>query len=107
MTLMFSSFDRNPLILRLYGKAEVIHPRDSMWKEFCSLFDNYVGARQFFRLKIDLVLTSCGFSVPFYEYQGERDLLIKDANKRRQEGIKKYWKEYNQISLDGKPTNIL
>ena len=78
MTLMFCSFASKPLILRLYGKAEVIHPRDSNWKELCSLFDEYVGARQLFQLKIDLVLTSCGFAVPFFEYRGERELLIKD-----------------------------
>jgi hypothetical protein len=107
MTIMLCSFAKQPLILRLYGKANVIHPRDNNWKELSNLFDEYVGARQFFQLNLELVLTSCGHAVPFFEYQGERDLLEKSANKRGRDGIEEYWKEKNQISLDGKPTNIL
>ena len=107
MTLMFCSFAKQPLILRLYGKADVIHPRDNTWNELISLFDDYIGARQLFQLNIELVLTSCGFGVPFFEYRGERESLIKWAKNRRRDGIEEYWKEKNQISLDGKPTNIL
>ena len=107
MTIMFCSFKKQPLILRLYGKANVIHPRDNEWKELSSLFDEYVGARQFFQLNLELVLTSCGHAVPFFEYRGERDLLRKSAERRGQAGIEEYWREKNQISLDGKPTNIL
>ena len=107
MTVMFCSFAKKPLILKLYGKAEVIHPRDKKWEELSECFDEYVGARQFFRLDIDFVLTSCGHGVPLFEYEGERDLLIKWANKRGREGVERYWREKNQTSLDGKPTNIM
>ena len=107
MTLMFCSFAKQPLILRLYGQANVIHSRDSGWKELSSLFDEYVGARQFFQLNIELVQTSCGFGVPFFEFRDERESMIKWANSRGRDGIEEWWKEKNQISLDGKPTNIL
>lgn len=107
MTIMFCSFEKMPLILRLYGQAEVVHPRDGKWKELISLFDEQIGARQVFQLNLDFVLTSCGHAVPFFKYQGERDLLKKGAEKRGQTGIEAYWKDHNQISLDGKPTNIL
>ena len=33
MTIMFCSFDKQPLILRLYGEAEVYHTRDARWDE--------------------------------------------------------------------------
>jgi len=107
MTIMFCSFDKDPLILRLYGTAKVIHPRDKEWEELGKLFDEFVGARQYFELNINLVQTSCGFGVPFYDYKGEREALLIDAKRRGREGIKKYWKDKNQISLDGKQTNIL
>jgi hypothetical protein len=107
MTIMFCSFSKRPLILRLYGKSEVLHPRDGKWKEFSGLFDEHVGARQFFQLNIELVLTSCGHSIPYYDYLGERDELKNWSEKRGREGIMEYWKEVNQVSLDGKPTNIL
>ncbi len=75
MTLMFCSFTKKPLILRLYGQAAVIHHGDSQWAELLHLFDEYAGARQIFQLSIDLVQTSCGFAVPFFEYGGERELV--------------------------------
>jgi hypothetical protein len=107
MTLMFCSFERQPLILRLYGQARVVHSGDSEWEELSSLFDEYVSARQFLELSVELVQASCGFGVPFFEFVGEREAALKWANNRGREGIKAYWREKNQTSLDGKPTNIL
>ncbi|PID64269.1 MAG: pyridoxamine 5'-phosphate oxidase [Gammaproteobacteria bacterium] len=65
MTLMFCSFDKQPLILRLYGTATAIHPKDSDWPQYDGLFPDYRGARQIFLLSIELVQTSCGFAVPY------------------------------------------
>jgi len=107
MTLMFCSFDKEPMIMRIYGQAEVVHPRDKQWKEFSRLFPEYNATRQFFSLDVDLVQTSCGFSVPFFEYQGEREQLLEWSEKKGKEGIESFWKERNQVSLDGLPTNIL
>jgi hypothetical protein len=38
MTLMLCSFKGKPLILRVYGKAGVIHSRDEEWMEWITLF---------------------------------------------------------------------
>ncbi len=58
MTIMFNSFDKSPLILKLYGEATVIHDKDERWEEMSSHFDEFIGARQFFEMKVELVLTS-------------------------------------------------
>jgi len=107
MTIMFNSFDKTPMILKLYGKAKVIHKNDSRWEEMASYFDDFVGMRQFFELDVSLVLTSCGYAVPLYEYQGERNTLIKWSQKKGIEGIEAYWKEKNILTLDAKPTQII
>jgi len=107
MTVMFCSFDKQPLILRLYGQACAIHPRDSYWSELVALFPSYAGARQIFELDIELVQTSCGYAVPFYELAGERSTLNTWAEKIGEEGIAEYWREKNTKSLDGKDTGIL
>lgn len=107
MTIMFCSFGRQPLILRLYGLAQVIHPRDAGWNKLIMQFDDHVGARQIFRLAVDLVQTSCGYAVPHCDYQGERITLAKWADKRGREGVQAYWAEKNTLSLDGKDTGIL
>jgi hypothetical protein len=107
MTLMFCSFGPQPLILRLYGQAQVTHPRDPGWPQLSALFPTFSGARQVFELELDLVQTSCGFAVPYYDFKGERPTLRNWADKRGAEGIRQYWTDRNQISLDGKATGIL
>lgn len=106
ITIMFCSFEEHPMILRLYGRGRVIHPRDSAWAEFTGLFPEKIGARQIFDITIELVQTSCGFQVPLYEYKSERNLLDQWVENKGRAGIEQYWKEKNKMSLDGKPTGI-
>lgn len=106
MTIMFAAFEGAPMILRLYGSARAIHQRDPEWNQLYSYFAVTPGARQIFDLQVDLVQTSCGMAVPFFDYVGEREQLKNWAINKGETGIKSYWKEKNQLSLDGKPTGI-
>jgi hypothetical protein len=106
MTVMFCSFDKQPLIMRLYGTARVIHSRDKAWAELFSQFPDYTGARQIFVQDIQMVQTSCGFAVPYFEFTGQRPTLDKWAINKGRDGIEQYWKDKNTRSLDGKPTGI-
>lgn len=106
MTVMFCSFDKQPLIMRLFGLATVIHPRDARWAELSALFPAHPGARQVFVLALELVLTSCGYGVPYYRLEGERPTLTKWAENRGEAGIRDYWAEKNTKSIDGKDTGI-
>lgn len=107
MTIMFCSFEEAPLILRLYGQASVFHHNDAEWQALYSLFEPAPGARQIFDLSVDMVQTSCGFGVPYYSYTGERDTLNEWAIKKGDDGVKKYWEDKNQTSIDNIPTNIV
>lgn len=107
MTLMFCSFDRKPLILRLYGKARVVHPRDGDWNELYGLFPDYTGARQIFDLSIDMAQTSCGYAVPFFSFEGDRSLLQDNADRVGQKALEAKWIAGNAKSLDGKDTGIV
>lgn len=106
MTLMWCSFDREPLILRVYGDAVAVHQRDTAWNELNSLFPPTPGARQILDLRVDLVLTSCGFGVPLFDFIGERDTLRRWAETAGEEGLTKWWKERNLRSIDDKPTGL-
>ena len=106
MTVMFSAFEGNPMILRLYGNAKVIHKNDAEWNKLYSLFNPIPGARQIFDLTVDLVQTSCGMGVPLFDYVEERQQLNNWASKKGNTGIKEYWLEKNQVCLDGQPTHI-
>lgn len=106
MTIMLTAFEGKPLILRLYGRAKVIHKNDTEWRSLYKLFKPFTGARQIFELNIDLVQTSCGMSVPLLDYLNERDQLTKWAENKGEDAIKEYWLENNQKSIDGIATNI-
>jgi len=106
MTIMFCAFEGNPLILRLYGYANVFHQRDLEWNNLISLFPPQIGARQIIEVNVDLVQTSCGAAVPRFEFVEEREQLKQWLEKKGPEGVRAYWKDRNQVSLDGKPTKI-
>ena len=107
MTLMWCAFDGSPMILRAYGNATVIHPRDPNWVKLAPLFSVLPGARQIYDLTVDLVLRSCGMGVPLFEFRGPREALLNWAEKKGDSGLKEWWQEMNQVSLDAQPTGIL
>ncbi|MBU2986227.1 pyridoxamine 5'-phosphate oxidase family protein [Saccharophagus degradans] len=107
MTVMFSAFEGKPVIMRLYGTAKVIHKNDSEWSELYSKFEPIAGARQIFDMQVEMLQTSCGMAVPYFEYVGERELLRDWAVKQGDEGLKKYWAKKNQATIDGLSTSIV
>lgn len=107
MTIMFCSFEKNPMILRLYGTAKIYHERDAAFMELSELFTSYTGARQIIEMQVDMVQTSCGFAVPFMDFVEDRETLNVWADKQGKEKLQKYWKAKNQVSIDGFETKIL
>lgn len=109
MTIMFCAFEGAPRILRLYGQGDIIHRSSD---EYTQLIDTYfegnppMGIRQLVRLRFDLVKTSCGYGVPFFAYEGERDALTRWAEHKGREGVEASWEETNVVSMDGFPTGI-
>lgn len=106
ITIMMCSFEGVPNILRIYGKGKAIHPKDKEWNSVVDLFPKTPGTRQIFDITVESAQTSCGMSIPFYEYKGEREQLNDWAKEKGEEGIEEYWIERNQKSIDGKPTGI-
>lgn len=107
LTIMFCSFEARPLILRLYGNGRAIHPRDAEWDDLIKPFSHLAGARQFILLDIDSVQTSCGFAVPFYDFQGDRSALQRYNIEKGEDGLQEYRRKKNQVSIDGLPTYLL
>lgn len=106
MTLMWCGFETRPLILRIYGTARVLHPRDADFAALNAHFPPTDGARQVFDMTVDLVQTSCGWAVPFYDHKGPRDVLKTYTDAKGAEGIRAAW-DKNRTSIDGLPTHIL
>lgn len=106
ITFMFCAFAGQPSILRLYGQGKVLLPHSEHWDEWIAQFPDLPGIRQIVVAEIDRVQTSCGFGVPLFEYQQQRDNLPTWAAKKGAQGIEEYQQRKNQISIDGLPTPL-
>ena len=106
MTLMMCAYEGEPKILRIYAKVNVIQEKDAIWNEYISQFENIHGARQVFELNIESINDSCGWGVPLYQYQGQRDKLTNYFDNSTKEDHLAYMKKNNQLSFDGKETKL-
>ena len=106
ITFMFCSFGEKPCILRLYGWGNTVLPESSEWESLYVLFPQIPGTRQIIVADIERVQTSCGFGVPLYEYQGQRQTLVNWAEKKGEQGIQEYHQRKNFVSIDGLPTPL-
>lgn len=109
MTLMFCAFTGEARILRLYGQATVLHPRDAGWAKASAQYPAYAGARQIFDVALDRVQISCGTSVPVMELKAERGTaeLLPFYEDMGEDGVKAYWARKNRVSIDGQPTGTV
>ncbi len=106
VTFMFCAYDGPPNILRLYGKGYTVLPGDEQWDELAQHFTLQAGTRQIIVAEVHKVQTSCGYSVPLYEFTGMRDHADKWVAKKGLDGLEDYKKEKNMVSLDGLPTAL-
>jgi hypothetical protein len=105
ITLMFCAFEGPPNIVRLHGRGAVVRPGDAefddLYRSF-SVADDH-GLRSVITVDVDRVSDSCGYSVPFMDYVGERTLLTQWAERKTDEELVAYRLEKNSTSLDGLP----
>ena len=108
MTLMFCSFTEMAMILRVYGTARVVHPRDDGWDDAIADLPELAGSRQVFELDVELVTTSCGTGVPVMSVDAVRadEELEPFYAEMSDEQLTDYWSRKNTTSLDGLPTRI-
>ncbi len=108
MTLMFMSIGEKPLILRVYGTATAVHPRNDGWPHLITMFPTLGGSRQIFDLRVDNVAASCGSGVPMMTVdaiRGDTELEPFYAEMTDDE-LHDYWSRKNVTSIDGYPTHI-
>jgi hypothetical protein len=92
-TLLFNAFEGKAKILRIFAYAEAIESDDELFEEYCELFSEKASlVRNFFVFSIYAVESSCGESVPYMEYKGERaelkEWMVKMDNKGKLEEYK-------------------
>ncbi len=101
LTLMFCAFEGPPRIVRLQGRGTVHVPGGPGFDELVARFPTVPGIRSVISCELERVSTSCGYSVPFMAYAGERETLLEWAERKGPEGIEAYHRKMNAESIDG------
>jgi len=107
ITIMFCAFDGPPRIVRLFGTGKAVVASDATFAEFAANFPELQGARSVIVVDVDRIADSCGYAVPRMELVGDRDDLLRWADRKGPDGIVAYWQEKNAASIDGLPAVTL
>lgn len=101
LTIMFCAFEGAPKILRLFGRGRVLELGSAAFTAQMEQFVPVAGMRAIIVLDVERIADSCGFGVPLYHYEGERDTLPKLAEARGEDGMQSYRAAKNAHSIDG------
>jgi len=81
----------------------LITPDHERFEELLQQFPANPGTRAFIHITATRVSDSCGFSVPYYQYVSDRDVLDKWAVAQGPAKVAEYGVRKNQRSIDGLP----
>ena len=111
--VMFMAFEGPPQIVRIWGEGRPIENGTPEYDNFIA--ENKVktipGSRSIIVVDVHQCATSCGFSVPYYDFVGHRPILnehfekkdkkFRDGNEK--ESMDYYWAWKSSRSIDGMP----
>ena len=113
LVVMFMAFTGPPKIVRLWGQGRAIENGTAEFDTFVAEHKVPLipGSRSIIMLDIDQCATSCGFSVPYYDFVGHRPILDDHFAKKQakfeagddKESMDQYWAWKSQLSIDGLP----
>ncbi|KAH8785477.1 hypothetical protein F5883DRAFT_87257 [Diaporthe sp. PMI_573] len=113
ITVMFNAFQGPARILRIFGHGRALENGTSDFDEFVKKNDvkTIPGSRAIVLVDVHQVGTSCGYSVPFYEYKEHRRTLNEHFERKDErlnqgnenESMPRYWALKNSWSMDGLP----
>ncbi|KAF4555910.1 Hypothetical protein D9617_2g058750 [Elsinoe fawcettii] len=114
IVILFNAFIGPPKIVRLWGHGSVLENGTPEYESFTKAhpeIDLIPGTRSIIKVDVHQVGTSCGFSVPYYDFKEYRPILNnffaektrKFNNGNTKESMDRYWALKNSYSMDGLP----
>ena len=113
ITVMFNAFEGPPRILRLWGHGSILEAGSPSFTTFVAKHSvkTIPATRAIILVDIHQVGSSCGFSVPYYDFKEfrttlteffeKKDRKVKEGNEK--ESMDRYWAFKNAYSMDGMP----
>lgn len=103
ITIMLCAFEGPPKIFRFYGQGETFQPGDDGFSELLAEFPEQPSVRNIVVVHVERIIDSCGYAVPEYSFNKDRDSLHNWIQAKSPEEIDAYRREKNRESLDGLP----
>ncbi|KAK7985248.1 hypothetical protein PG996_005510 [Apiospora saccharicola] len=113
VTVMFHAFEGPPRIVRLYGTGSVLESGTPQFDAFVAdhKIETVFGTRSIIRVDVHQAGSSCGFSVPFYDFKEFRPTLLEHFERKgekyaagnEKESMPRYWAFKNAWSIDNIP----
>ena len=103
IVVMFCAFTGAPRIVRLHGRGAVVAPGAAAFDELVTRFPQLPGVRAVITVDVERISDSCGFGVPRMTPDGDRDDLLRWAQRKGPAGIAEYQRTRNATSIDGLP----
>ncbi|KAF8154757.1 hypothetical protein B0H34DRAFT_752830 [Crassisporium funariophilum] len=120
ITIMFVAFEGPPRIVRLFGTGTVHEFGTPEYEALIPSETREPGSRAAIVIDIHKVGSSCGYSIPFFDFKSHRMRLHTSMAKKEAEdtkastpstppslrtdkGLKAYWNNKNSQSIDGLP----
>lgn len=103
IVLMFCAFAGRPMTLRLYGRGVAHEEGTTEFEELRPRFPAMQGDRSIIVVDVQRIADSCGWGVPLYDYQGQRDTLLRYYEQKGDDAVRAARDRGNTTSLDGLP----
>ena len=102
--VMFCAFEGPPRIVRLQGRATVLEPGDAGFDALLDAFPPPPSpARSLIRIELTRISDSCGFGVPLYRFEGDRQSIEHYIADKSDDELRAYLLDNNAHSIDGLP----
>ena len=101
IVIMMCAFTGPPKIYRFYGEGSVIEPQDEGFDDMLGKLPSLPAARNIIVIEVERIIDSCGYGVPLYDFQRDRDSMENYYGSKTEQEVSAYRRERNSSSLDG------
>jgi len=108
MTILFCHLEEGPpRLMRLHGKAHILLKEQAdaeLLSKFPSSLTSHPGFRAIYVMDVHRISSSCGYSMPIFNFDRYRTKLDDWCENKGEEGIAEYSLTKNSFSIDGMPS---
>lgn len=101
IVVMVCALHGPPKIVRLHGDGDVLEPTNAEYRRLRPLFPVHPAGRAIILISVRRISESCGFGVPIYRFERERNEMIDWADRKGADGLERYQLTRNATSIDG------